>query len=73
VQRKFELLHFEETILPDCPTIPVYLIRYAVDGQKTPYFWASKKDRVDLGDEVWFESLKVEAEAAIAEVRSRTN
>lgn len=67
MQHRFELVHLEETILPDCPTTPLYLVRYAVDGHLTPFFWASKKDRVEMGEDVWFENLRLEAEAAMAE------
>lgn len=64
MQRKFELVHLEEHILPDCPTTPLYLVRYAVDGKLTPYFWASKRDRVEMGEATWFHNLRLEAEAA---------
>jgi hypothetical protein len=47
---------------------PLYLVRYAVDGRLTPYFWASKRDRVEMGEDIWFENLRLEAEAAIAQV-----
>jgi len=67
VPHKFELIHLEETILPDCPTVPLYLVRYAVDGKLTPFFWASKQDRVEMGEDVWFENLRMEAEAALVE------
>ena len=67
MQHKFELIHLEETILPDCPTMPLYLVRYAVDGRPTPYFWASKRDRIEMGEDVWFENLRMEAEASLVE------
>lgn len=67
VQHRFELVHLEEHILPDCPATPLYLVRYAVDGKLTPYFWASKRDRVEMGEQVWFENLKLEAQAAVTE------
>lgn len=68
MQHRFELIHLEEQILPDCPTTPLYLVRYAVDGRLTPFFWASKRDRVEMGEEMWFENLRLEAEAALREV-----
>lgn len=68
VQHRFELVHLEETILPDCPATPLYLVRYAVDGRLTPYFWASKRDRVEMGEEMFFLNLQLEAEAALTEL-----
>lgn len=68
MQHRFELIHLEEHVLPDCPATPLYLVRYAVDGRLTPYFWASKRDRVEMGEDIWFENLRLEAEAALVQV-----
>lgn len=63
---RHELIHLSEHTNPDYP-YPVYLVQYAVDGKKCPPFWSTKKARIDMGEDAWFESLKLEAEAAIAE------
>jgi hypothetical protein len=72
VPKKFELIDFIETTHPSYAT-PIYLVRFAVDGQLSPHFWASKKDRVEMGEEAWFENLKLEAEAAMAETGRAVN
>jgi hypothetical protein len=64
VNKRFELIHLSEHTHPSY-AVPVYLVQFAVNGQVSPYFWASKKDRVELGEDAWFENLKLEAEGAL--------
>jgi hypothetical protein len=66
VQQKFELIHLSEHTHPGYQT-PVYLVQFAINGQVCPPFWSTKQDRVDMGEDMWFESLKQNAEGALAE------
>ena len=61
---RHELIHLSEHVHPDYQT-PIYLVQFAVDGQPSPPFWSTKKARVELGEDAWFEGLKMEAEAAL--------
>jgi hypothetical protein len=66
MQSRHELIHLSEHVNPDYPC-PVYLVQFAVDGKPSPPFWSTKKARVEMGEDAWMESLKLEAEAALAE------
>ena len=66
MQKKYELIHLSEHTHPSYTT-PVYLVQFAVDGKVSPPFWSLKKDRIEMGEDLWFENLKLEAEGAIAE------
>jgi hypothetical protein len=75
VQARFELIHLTEHVHPDYAT-PVYLVQFAIDGHISPPFWATKKDRMEMGEDAWFDNLKIEAQAALAEcgpARALTN
>jgi hypothetical protein len=63
---RYELIHLSEHTHPDYST-PIYLVQFAVDGKVSPPFWSTKKARVELGEDAWFEGLKSEAEAALLE------
>lgn len=65
VEHKFELIHLSEHVHPDYTT-PIYLVQFAVSGKVCPPFWSTKQSRVELGEDMWFENLKLEAEAALA-------
>jgi hypothetical protein len=72
---RHELIHLTEHVHPDYQT-PIYLVQFAVDGKVSPPFWSTKKDRVELGEDAWFENLKLEAEAALQQngpARALTN
>jgi len=66
VQHRFELIHLSEHVHPDYQT-PIYLVQFAVDGKVSPPFWSTKKDRVEMGEDLWFENLKLEAEGALVQ------
>lgn len=61
---RFELIHLSEHTHPDY-IAPIYLVQFAVNGQVAPPIWASKRDRVEMGDERWLESLRTESFAAL--------
>lgn len=63
---RYELIHLSEHTHPGYQT-PVYLVQFAVNGKPAPPTWSTKKMRVELGEDAWFEGLKMEAEAALAE------
>jgi hypothetical protein len=66
VQHKFELIHLSEHTHPGYLT-PIYLVQFAIDGQVAPPFWSTKADRVQSGEDAWFDGLKLQAEGALAE------
>jgi hypothetical protein len=66
VAKRFELIHLSEHVHPDYAT-PIYLVQFAVDSQVSPPFWATKKDRMEMGEDLWFENLKLEAEGALSQ------
>jgi hypothetical protein len=66
VQQKFELIHLSEHTHPGYHT-PVYLVQFAVDGQVCPPFWSTKQSRIELGEDMWMENLKLEAQGALDE------
>lgn len=63
---KHELIHLSEHTHPGYQT-PVYLVQFAVNGRPAPPTWSTKKMRMELGEDLWFEGLKLEAEAALLE------
>lgn len=70
-----ELIHLSEHVHPDYSS-PVYLVQFAIDGHVSPPFWSTKKARVELGEDAWFQGLKDEATAALAdngEAKALTN
>ena len=72
---RYELIHLSEHSHPGYQT-PIYLVQFAVDGHVSPPFWSTKEARVRLGEDCWFEALKLEAEAALQEAgesRALTN
>jgi hypothetical protein len=63
---RYELIHLSEHSHPGYQA-PIYLVQFAIDGKVSPPFWSSKQSRIELGEEMWFENLKLEAEAALQE------
>jgi hypothetical protein len=69
-------LNVTETILPDCPTVPLFNVDYAIDGNRFT-FWTRKSERVDLvrehgavlGEELWRQSLRLQAEGYLFELQ----
>lgn len=66
MDKKYELIHLSEHTHPGYVT-PIYLVQFAVNGKVSPPFWSSKRNRVEMGEDAWFENLKLEAEGALAE------
>jgi len=63
---RHELIHLSEHVHPGYQT-PIYLVQFAVNGRVAPPCWSTKKARIELGEDMWLEGLKSEAEAALAE------
>lgn len=63
---KAELIHLSEHVHPGYAT-PIYLVQFALDGKVAPPVWTTKQARVELGEDAWFEGLKLEAEAALVD------
>lgn len=60
------LHHFSEHVLPGHSS-PLCLVQYIIDGQVAPPVWASKRALMDLGENEFFEGLKLESQAALLE------
>lgn len=63
---KAELIHLSEHVHPGYAT-PIYLVQFAIDEKVAPPVWTTKQARVELGEDAWFENLKLEAQAALME------
>lgn len=71
-QHRFERLNFVEYTLPGYIQ-PVISVQYAIDGYIAPFVSALKEQFVTLGDEAFFEEMKMQSLEALNAERRRMN